>query len=761
MVVVHGRVRLVKGLVFGGHVVDPIDCYNRSGNFPCLRSKDEPGPLEHENGDMIFFRNPPERLCGLLMVCASVGLMSGRHALGQSSQPEPNPSGDDLVAQYFRLQTAELSRDVLRPDETRESWEARRPQMRRQLADMLGLNPMPPRTPLNAEVMGVEEKEGYRVERLHFQPLPKLYVAANFYLPSGPERSARADDPLPTILYVCGHALAADGDTSYGNKTAYHHHGVWFAKHGYACLILDTIQRGEFLGDHHGTYRLNQWWWNNRGYTPAGVEAWTGIRALDYLESRSEVDPQRFGITGRSGGGIYSWWIAALDERIRVAVPVAGITTLHDYVVDGCVEGHCDCMFMINRFRWDYPQVAALVAPRPLLISNSDKDNLFPLEGVLDVHRHVRDVYRLYDADEKLGLQITEGPHRDTQELRVHAFRWFNRFLKDDESLLQVPAEKSLTPGSLKVFERLPTDERVTSIQESFVAKVDVADLPESLAELTDATERWKRRLLRLTFAGWPAEKPSASPLEAQPIDSRLAETVHIRKYAFTSQLPYRFAFYVLSPAEETFPPKELRIKILAQDEWDRLGPLLTRWMNADDGEIVATEVVEAVDEVAGDGSGAAVALFAPRGVGPTRWGEDERERIHIRRRFNLLGQTADSMRIWDVRRLLQAIEQIEDLRDAERILVGSGDAAAWALYASLFEPNIAALHLHELPARNRDGVTLLNVSRVVETPHVVLAASRSVPTIRITDSDEGLRAWRALIEKGLMTRQQLELKPE
>ena len=124
------------------------------------------------------------------------------------------------------------------------------------------------------------------------------------------------------------------------------------------------------------------WWWNCRGYTPAGVEAWNCIRALDYLETRKEVDAKRIGVTGRSGGGAYSWWIAAIDERIKVAVPVAGITDLQNHVVDGCVEGHCDCMFMVNTYRWDYPLVAALVAPRPLLISNTDKDTIFPLDGV-------------------------------------------------------------------------------------------------------------------------------------------------------------------------------------------------------------------------------------------------------------------------------------------------------------------------------------------------------------------------------------------
>ena len=102
------------------------------------------------------------------------------------------------------------------------------------------------------------------------------------------------------------------------------------------------------------------------------------MRALDYLQSRKEIDPERIGATGRSGGGAYSWFIAAIDDRIKVTVPVAGITDLENHVVDGVVEGHCDCMYFVNTYRWDYPQLAAMVAPRPLLISNTDKDRDLP-----------------------------------------------------------------------------------------------------------------------------------------------------------------------------------------------------------------------------------------------------------------------------------------------------------------------------------------------------------------------------------------------
>ena len=294
--------------------------------------------------------------------------------------PAPIARGDALIAEYFRIETARIERSSLANVKSLKDWEARRKAARKRLFEMLGLSPMPRRTALKPVVTGKVDHADFTVEKLHFQSRPGLYVTGNLYIPK------KRKGKLPAILYVCGHGRVKKNGISYGNKTHYQHHGGWFARNGYVCLTIDTLQLGEIEGIHHGTYNHDMWWWNARGYSPAGVEAWNCIRSLDYLQSRPEVDGDRIGVTGRSGGGAYSWWIAALDDRIKVAVPVAGITSLRNHVVDGCVEGHCDCMYPLNTYRWDFAEVASLVAPRPLLISNSDKDRIFPLNGVVDVY---------------------------------------------------------------------------------------------------------------------------------------------------------------------------------------------------------------------------------------------------------------------------------------------------------------------------------------------------------------------------------------
>jgi dienelactone hydrolase len=364
--------------------------------------------------------------------------------------------------------------------------------------EMFGLAPMPERTDLKPVITGRLEQADFIVEKLHFQSSPGLYVTANLYLPKN------IPGPLPAILYVCGHAVVKTNGISFGNKTGYQHHGAWFARNGYACLLIDTIQLGETEGLHHGTYRENMWWWNSRGYSPAAVEAWNSIRALDYLETRPEIDKTRFGVTGRSGGGAYSWSLIALDPRVKVAAPVAGITDLHNHVIDGTVEGHCDCMFFVNTYAWDYPMLAGLAAPRPLLIVNTDHDTIFPLDGVFRTHSFAAQIYKAANKPDLLGLVIGPGPHKDTQDLQVPVFRWFNQHLRNTNVIVDLPATNYFTPAQLRVFNELPKDQRVTTVHDWFIPKAAAGPPITSAEQWSKQRDEWLRGLREKVFRNWP-----------------------------------------------------------------------------------------------------------------------------------------------------------------------------------------------------------------------------------------------------------------
>jgi dienelactone hydrolase len=651
----------------------------------------------------------------------------------------PTERGDAMIAAYFKQETRKLSEACLSDITTLDQWKAKRSVYHKQLLEMLGLDPLPPKTDMKVTVTGKVEHEKFTVENLHFQPVPGLYVAANLYLPKTQGNNKK---PAPAVIYVCGHANAVVDGVRYGNKTSYQHHGAWFAEHGYVCLILDTTQRGEFEGIHHGTYRHKMWWWNCRGYTPAGVEAWTGVRVIDYLQTRKEVDGQRIGVTGRSGGGAYSWWIAALDERIKVAVPVAGITDLQNHVVagspdrfhDGVVDGHCDCMFQVNTYRWDYAQVAAMIAPRPLLIENSDKDSIFPLDGVVRIHAKVRKIYRLYDAEKQLGLHITEGPHKDTQELRVGAFSWFNRFLKNQRPLIDSPAVPRFDPKELKVFKTPPEDQKTSTIHEIFTAKAPKADVPANKEQWDRQREQWLNALTNKSFAGWPA---AASPIKLKKVFAVKRHGIEFAAYDFSSQDSIQLRLYLAHRAG--LDKAQLVVLNVLDDkawlEWLAMMRAGFATELKDEARVQADAKAFKQNQSMFKETKWAMAYVAPRGVGPGAWNQTLFKQTQIRRRFMLLGQTLDGMRVWDVRQAIAALRDIDSMKNVPLWLQAERHMAGVALYASLYEENITRLDLWHLPYSHRQGPIFLNVSRYLDTPAAVaMAAAKS--KIRLYDKD-------------------------
>lgn len=653
----------------------------------------------------------------------SATLAQGTRAQGTDAPAAQEiAKNNEQLQEYFAQETQQIADRCLASINSREDWDAHAALYRQQLAEMLGLDPFPPRTELQPMVTGQSHDSGVVVERLHFQSLPGLYVTANFYRPEN------ATTPLPAILYLCGHAKVKLDDVSYGNKTAYHHHGVWFARHGYVCLMIDTIQLGEIEGVHHGTHNLNQWWWNNRGYTPAGVEAWNGIRALDYLEQRPEVDAKRIGVTGRSGGGAYSWWVAALDQRIAAAVPVAGITSLHNHVVDGCVDGHCDCMYPVNTYRWDFAQVAALVAPRPLLIANSDNDTIFPLEGVVDVHHKTRRIYQLLGAEANLGLNITPGPHTDTQELQVPAFRWFDRHLKNIDRPIEVAAVPVFEPQQLRVFEQLPSDERVTTVAEFFVPSIPDTPLPAAWFPPTESGEQaesldWQvisaasklvqQQLNSKVFAGWPNADhvPELNPTVIKSLNFEGIEFKHIE---FTSQSAVVLPLYIwdwgIDPARDTTTASFEVFDV-------KHSAILELWSNlaADKSfDQLTSEQRQLLKQQRDDAKQHRFQIcVVPRGIGPATWSDDPGKLTQIHRRFMLLGQTVAGMQVWDIKRAMDAFQQIYP--QAGVSLQGQDDMAAAVMLAALGEDRVAEVVLVNPPANHRQAADYLNIARIIE----------------------------------------------
>lgn len=690
--------------------------------------------------------------------------------------PPETTRGDEMLKNYLRFQTRTHQNAGTAEIQTRKAWEQQQPILRAQLFDMLGLNPLPEKTDLKPIITGTLEKntpEGdIVVEKIHFQSRPGLYVTGNLYRPK------LVKEPLPTILYVCGHSPQKKGNVSLGNKTAYQHHGIWFARNGYVCLILDSLQLGEIEGIHHGTHRYNMWWWINRGYVPAGVEAWNCLRALDYLETRPEVDKTRFGVTGRSGGGAYSWWIAALDERIKCAAPCAGITDLENHIVDGCIEGHCDCMFLHNTQQWDYATVAALVAPRPLMIVNTDTDPIFPLNGVVRVFEEARRIYKLDGAADKIALAIGPGGHKDIQEIQIPAFRWFNKHLAGHDRPITIPAEKFFEYEALKVFDKLPDDAINAKIHETFVAKAAEPKVPESKEAWQTQRDDWMKQLRERTFQGWPlwsADVPNANlklVLDAQQ------DGVHLRGWDFESEFGIGLRLYVAQrgPAEKNkaFEPKLVVLNVFDDRGWQEFlatyGSAFSDELRKPEG---ANETLPPVDEKAWKSTSQmfanqpwAMAYVAPRNIGRTATNPDAKKQTQLRRRFMVLGQTLAGQQTFDVYRAIQALRWVDNkfLAETPLWLQAEREMSGIALYAALFEPRIKRLDLYDLPTTHRDGPIMFNVERILDLPQAVALVAEKSQVILYRSGEEaertkGFEYPRAVHEKLGWDKKQLQFR--
>lgn len=587
-----------------------------------------------------------------------------------------------MMLSFLKQEALRLDTRFLDGITNRTQWEAARPGMRQQYLEMLGLWPLPERTPLKAKVTKVLNRdEGFRVENVHFQSRPGLYVTGNLYLP----KDAKEGAGLPGVLYVCGHS----GRGRDGNKTAFQHHGMWFATHGYACLIIDTLQLGEIPAIHHGTYRHDRWWWQALGYSPSSVECWNGIRALDYLQSRAEVDPDRLAVTGISGGGAATFWIAAADERVKVAVPVSGMSDLEDYVGQKVVNGHCDCMFLINTFQWSWAQIAALVAPRPLLFANSGHDTIFPMAGNERLRARLERLYGFYTdrTDRLFDIGVTPGGHDDKPELRLMAYRWINRHIKGDDSPVTEPDLPKIEGKLLRAFpEELPPDELNTRIDELFVPAASNS-LPQTPGE----------------FQAW-----------------RTAKLAELRRIVFRN-VPEKF---LPGPSFENNrsdldPPNTLVTEPGIRVGWrlhssrstqSDLSPL--PWLAVlDEGESLGSKP-EWLSKIAGD---ATVLLTSPRGCGPYRW--QDPAPFYIQRSLPLLGHTVDSGRLADVLAVAVRLLQKDNARSKAVTITGRGSAGVIAAYAALLEPGLSEVLLVDPPVSHRSGPIFLNVLRVLDIP--------------------------------------------
>jgi hypothetical protein len=381
------------------------------------------------------------------------------------------------------------------------------------------------------------------------------------------------------------------------------------------------------------------------------------------------------------------------------------------------------------------------------MLGNSDADDIFPVPGYRRLAEKTKRIYDLYGAADRFVLLETAGPHKDTPELRLGAFRWMERWLKYNGKEAPEVTEQErprFTPPQLKVFDRLPADAINATVHESFI-KPARPELPQS-AEVVRAwwpgqSKQWLQALREQVFRGWPAKPPELGVKEAANV---VANGLRLRAFDFTSEDGVELRLW-LATAEKTEKPNLVVLTAVDEAGWRdwlaELGPAFREAVQA--GEMPKLDEAKFRQNLkALEFNQWAFATVAPRGIGPTQWAAPGSDAdAHIRRRFALIGQTLDGQRVWDARRALAVLRGVPELQKVPLWLQGKGAMAGVVLYAGLFEPDVARFDLWHPPASHRQGPTFLNVRRVLDVPQAVALAFPRQVRLYVKDEAEA-KTW-------------------
>ena len=370
-----------------------------------------------------------------------------------SAEPPPGPGPATNPPAVKDLNTP---RDFPKID-SRAAWQARAKEIRQQVLVSCGLWPLPEKTPLQPHIFGKIECEGYSVEKVYFQPVPRFYLAGNLYRPLG-----RGNGPFPAILNPHGHwnegRLADSKDGSAAARC------ISFARQGMVAFSYDMVGYNDTLIPDHGNVPADRHYLGHRQFAtkPAdllwnvslmGLQTWDSIRAVDFLVSLPDVDRKRLACTGESGGGTQTFMLGAVEDRLAAQAPVV--------MVSHTMQGGCLCENAPGlRVEYSNMEIAAAAAPRPqiLVAATGDwtKDTL-TVEGPAIEH-----IYQLLDAPDKFRAVRFDFGHNYNQTSREAVYDWFGKWLlkHPDPALLKEAPYQKEPDSDLRVFPdgKLPED---------------------------------------------------------------------------------------------------------------------------------------------------------------------------------------------------------------------------------------------------------------------------------------------------------------
>lgn len=619
---------------------------------------------------------------------------------------------------------------------TREALDARNRFVRRKFIEMIG--GLPEKTPLNPVTVRVLKREGYNIEVLMFQSRPNFWVTASLYLPTV------GSGPFPGIISPCGHYRLARMIATY--QTAY----LSLVKNGFAVLAYDPIGQGERrhywdpetgrsdpgLGDPIYEHSMAGQLLLLMGESLTQYRIWDGMRAIDYLLTRREIDPERIGCAGHSGGGTLTKFISAVDERVKCAVIHEGGTAnrwpvrppLYSPLGPSDVEQN---VFPAAIYGIDHVDQQMAIAPRPLLASIEHLSKSFN-----DAAASIESAYRLFGVPEKFSTVPADSPHAWTYKLRLATADWFSRWFygrpgprTEPELVPEKPEDLYCTPnGSIRYSQQ---GETIWSlILKKQAALPPAAPAPGSADVVASHQTRIRaqiRQLLRY--------RKSEDPLSPRTVVTVPEKGYRIEKLEFVSEAGIRLPSWVYLP-EKKKPGSPAILYFSGQG------------MEADGMEFAGEEgsgqARGTLAQMAR--SGHLIVAVDVRGIGETRpvhsrtiSGSEFQHLFSVETAMAYMAwymnQSLFGQRVQDVQRSVDYALSRPDVDSRGVWAIGKGMGALWVLYAAALDPRIQSAVCHggllsyrSLTAKDRylhgADVFILDVLHHFDLPQVAAAVA-------------------------------------
>jgi dienelactone hydrolase len=290
---------------------------------------------------------------------------------------------------------------------TRAEWEQRKAHLRKQILFASGLDPMPTRTPLHAQVFDRVESQNCTIEKVLLETLPGVYLGGNLYRPKN------SPGKHPAVLNPHGHWTYGRLENQPLDSGPMF--GMNLARQGYVAFLWDMVGYNDTLQLPHTFGSPAEQLW---GFGPFGMQLWNAIRALDFVESLDDVDPTRIGVSGASGGGTQTFTLAAVDDRVAFDAPVSMVSAI--YAGGDFCENAPGMRVHANNM-----EIAAMMAPKPMLLVAATGD--WTKNTMTEEFPAIRKIYELYGKPENIDAVIFEAPHNFAKPAREAVYKFFGK----------------------------------------------------------------------------------------------------------------------------------------------------------------------------------------------------------------------------------------------------------------------------------------------------------------------------------------------